>query len=278
MENAEITKRTKDQLTKEYENKGYRRSWFKGLNWRGWLDNRAKGSWLEFVLVRTMLFALIFLVTLLIIMPFVFKYHLNVDTEEIIDYSKWVLTALLAAFGAWIGAGSAYFFGKENLIASNKSTQDALKLQMDSSKARSLVLDIHPMNLNPSFQFNLDSDVEEVLKKLGENVDYWFVPIIENGRLKDTVHTEAFWRYRQQNEGGKVKDVIKYIEEENSLQQKRTKLHGFFVEVKMDDLVQEVSDKMSKNHATVGIVCDKDDKPTHCFSINDLRSFRLGSR
>jgi len=277
MENKEKIKKTKDQSTMEHENNRKRGSGLKNWNWRGWLNNRAKESWLEFVLVRTMLFSLIFLVALLIIMPFLFKYYLDVDHTEIIDYSKWVLTALLAAFGAWIGAGSAYFFGKENLIASNKSTQEALKLQIDSSKVRSLVMDIHPMDLNPSFQFNLDSDVEEVLKKLEENVDYWFVPIIENGRLKDTVHTEAFWRYRQINKEGKVKDVIKYIEEEDSLQQKRTKLHGFFVKVKMDDVVHEVAEKMNKNHATVGIVCDNEDKPTHCLSINDLRSFRLGS-
>ena len=250
------------------------RSWSKGLNWRGWLSNRAKDSWLEFVLVRTMLVILMVLVTLLIVLPFL----IGSDTTEIaaiIDYSKWVLTALLAAFGAWIGAGAAYFFGKENLIASNKSTQEALKLQRASANENAMISDMHPMPLNPSFQFKLDSNIEEVLNKLGENVDYWFVPVIENGKLMDIVHTEAFWRFQQKNESGTVKDVIDYID--NQLKQKSTKLHGFYITTRMDELVSNASDCMSRNHATVGIVCDKNEKPTHCFSSGDLRSFKFGS-
>lgn len=238
--------------------------------------SRSRPSWLEFALVRTMLLALIFLATLLIILPFIIKSDDAVVNEEIIDYSKWVLTALLAAFGAWIGAGAAYFFGKENMIASNKSTQDALKLQAGSVKNNAHVLDIQPTALNPSFQFQLGSTIDSVMKQLENNVDYWFVPVIENGKLIDTVHTEAFWRYRQKNpKDGTVADVIEFIAKE--FQQKKTKLHGFYLRVKMDDLVREVSDTMNKEHASVGIVCDKEEKPTHCFSKSDLKSFKLGS-
>ena len=124
------------------------------------------------------------------------------------------------------------------------------------------------------------------MKKLGENVDDWFVPVVDNEKLKDTIHTEAFWRYykdkyekdkQKKNEEPKVKDVIEYIEASKELEQKRKKLHGFFLEVKMDDSIREVSDMMNRKDASVGIVCDKESKPTHCFSRKDLRSFQLGS-
>lgn len=239
-------------------------------------------SKLEFFLVICMLISLTLLVILLIVLPIIVK-----DQKEFIDYSKWVLTALLGAFGAWIGAGAAYFFGKENLRLSSESTKEALEIQKDSLKDRSelaLIKDINLTPFNPSFIFSLDSDVKETLDKLGENVDYWFVPVVEKERLKDTIHTEAFWRYfkteyeeKKKKEEPKIKDVIEYIDTSKELEQKRKKLHGFFLEAKMGDLVKDISDMMDRKDASVGIVCDKEGRPTHCFSRKDLRSFQLGS-
>lgn len=242
-------------------------------------------SRLEFLLVMFMLLSLTVLVVLIVILP------TKIDSKELkdfIDYSKWVLTALLAAFGAWIGAGAAYFFGKENLRLNNQSTQQALEIQRDTAKNRpelELVKNINLTPISPNFKFSLDTNVMEVLAKLGENVDYWFVPVVEKEKLKDTIHTEAFWRYfkeeydgykQSKNEEPKIKEVIDYIEANKNLEQKRKKLHGFFLEVKMDDLLQEVSKKMDIGEKSVGIVCDQENKPTHCFSKKDLRSFLLG--
>jgi hypothetical protein len=244
-------------------------------------------SSLEFKLVHYMLISLTTLIIILVVLPSFVKGS-DDQKKELIEYSKWVLTALLAAFGAWIGAGAAYFFGKENLRLNNESTEAALRIQKDPTKARSesaLVKDINLTPFDPSFKFSLDTKVQAVLDELGQNVDYWFVPIVENEKLKDTVHTEAFWRYcRDEAEKGqkekkaepKVKDVIEYIDANAELKQKKNKLHRFFLEVAMGDSVSDISDKMHKRDASVGVVCDKDGKPTHCFSRKDLRSFQLG--
>jgi len=56
----------------------------------------------------------------------------------------------LGAFGAWIGAGAAYFFGRENMELSNKSTQDALETQQKMSKMNAVIKDINLTPLNTS--------------------------------------------------------------------------------------------------------------------------------
>jgi hypothetical protein len=112
-------------------------------------------------------------------------------------------------------------------------------------------------------------------------VDYWFVPVLEDQKMKDVIHTEALWRYINENpakdqikpEQAKLSEIIKYINEKQHT--KADKLHGFFKEVKMDDNVEMVLDTMNMSGASVGIVCNEQGKPTHCFSRKDLRSFLI---
>ena len=237
---------------------------------------------LEFTLVIVMLSSLTFIIVLLILFPIVIVNcfeNKTKDYAEFIDYSKWVLTALLAAFGAWIGAGAAYFFGKENLRLSSESTENALIIQKGLEKVQSTIRDIKPTPLNPDFTFSFDTYVEDVIKKLRERVDYWFVPIIENERLKDTIHEKAFRQYKdEEHKGKKISDLINYIKTSKKFVQIRNRFHKFFVEVSMDDSVHEVSSIMNEKNADVGIVCDKNNKPTHCFSRRDLRLFERGNK
>jgi hypothetical protein len=62
-------------------------------------------------------------------------HKVTVIDKELLEYYKWSLSALLGAFGAWIGAGAAYFFGKENLRESSRSTEAALKIQQEGLRA-----------------------------------------------------------------------------------------------------------------------------------------------
>jgi hypothetical protein len=71
-----------------------------------------------------MLGILCLLILLLLILP--------LRNGNFIEYYKWALTTLMGAFGAWIGAGAAYFFGRENLKESSESTERAMKIQQDS--------------------------------------------------------------------------------------------------------------------------------------------------
>ncbi len=230
----------------------------------------------EFKLVLWMLFFLCLLLVLLIVLPLFVK-----KPEGFIKYCKWMFTGLIGAFGAWIGAGAAYFFGKENLKLSNQSTQDALKIQQKMTKMDPSKIPLKNINLTPlntDFIFETEATINSVEKKLGENVDYWFVPILENGKMKDVLHTEALWRYRidkiNKNSTDKLSDIIGYIDTKHN--KKANKLHGFFQEFALDDTVEYALKTMNKSNASVGIVCNELGAPTHCFTRKDLRSYILG--
>ena len=236
----------------------------------------------EFRLVLWMLVSLTFLLVLLIVLPFVVRNKSN--SSDFIEYTKWVLPALLGAFGAWIGAGAAYFFGKENLELSNKSTKEALEIQRETSKTKAdkaTIEDMNPTPLNPDFKFTMDSKVDEVINELNRNVDYWFVPVLENEKVKDVIHTEALWRLFKDKtkdpEKKTLSEVIDCIEKDPDAKIKASKLHGFFQEFKMYDKVSDVHKLMRKSDVSVGIICDDQGKATHCFSRKDLRIFMLGS-
>ncbi|MFC1785677.1 hypothetical protein ACFL0J_08655 [Candidatus Neomarinimicrobiota bacterium] len=248
--------------------------------------NKDSESFLEYSLVIFMLKILLILVVLIILFPIFMVRCFEFQVEEytkFIDFSKWVLTALLAAFGAWIGAGAAYFFGSKNLRESSESTQRALEVMQNPVKSSSLVRDIKPTPLNADFTFSSDTTVKDVIEKLSKYVDYWFVPIIDNERLKDTIHKVAFLQYNKDEKvnpkkDGKISDLIKYIKDGKIEQEKRKRFNRFFAEFSMDDSVPKVSTMMYEKDAEVGIVCDKDNKPTHCFSIRDLILFERGNK
>ncbi|UCE67732.1 MAG: hypothetical protein JSU85_06930 [Candidatus Zixiibacteriota bacterium] len=250
-------------------------------------DDKSK-SGLEFALVICMLGLLTLLIIALLVLPSIVSVF-KTDIESYVEFGKWIVTALLAAFGAWIGAGAAYFFGKENLRESSRSTEQALKIQQQAIKDRfepAIIEDINPTPINPQFKFTEKNEVENVIKKLNENVDYWFVPIIEAEKLKDIIHSEAFWRYYKSDEykdkeakgaRNEIEDVIKFIESSKEVEQKKDKLRGFFLRVTMDDSVKGISNMLEIKGASVGVVCDKNGRPTHCFSRRDIQSFLLAS-
>lgn len=92
------------------------------------------GGSMEFYLIVAFLAALVGLVILILWMPADFiTGSYDATTEEIIGFKKDLLAIILTAFGAWIGAGAAYFFGRENLreavagmkAAQGRNTEDA---------------------------------------------------------------------------------------------------------------------------------------------------------
>jgi CBS domain containing-hemolysin-like protein len=239
----------------------------------------------EYKLVLWMLSSLTLLLLLLIVIPLIAPL-IGKELTEIIEYCKWIVPALLGAFGAWIGAGAAYFFGKENMMLNNESTQKALETQQKMSKMSALIKDINLTPFNPHFLFNLNSLLNDVLSKLDENVDYWFVPILDTRKEKiiDIIHTEALWRYKVENPKNKteeelrkvnISDIIDFIMDKPPGQS--SKLRGFYTIVKMDYKIEDVLNEMNRTGANVGIVCNDNDKPTHCFSRKDLQSFMIGS-
>ncbi len=235
----------------------------------------------ELRLVFWMLSSLTILVVLLIVLPFFARNEAN--NSDFIEYSKWILPALLGAFGAWIGAGAAYYFGKENLKLSNSSTKEALEIQGETSKHhadKATIYDINPTTLNPEFKFAMDSPLEDVEKELNENVDYWFIPVLEKQKIKDVIHIDALWRfYKSENNTNKdtLSKLIEYIDNDPLVKDKLSKLHGFFNVFRMDDKVIDSYIMMKDNNVILGIVCDERGNATHCFVRRDLKVFMYAS-
>jgi hypothetical protein len=150
---------------------------------------------------------------------------------------------------------------------------DTLKTNVE----KYIIEDIHPMALNPKFKFFPKDPVQKVLDGLNDNPEYWFVPILQDGNIKDIIHHEAFWRYKGDHlddlQKANVNSIIKYIESE--LKDIKGKLLGFYIIAKLTDKITVTLDRMKTENATVGIICDESGKPTHCISRKDLRSFLL---
>jgi hypothetical protein len=74
----------------------------------------------EFLLVVVMLFVLLLLVLLILWAP-IPNVSSDAEATMALDYRKNILTVIITAFGAWVGAGAAYYFGRENLREASQS-------------------------------------------------------------------------------------------------------------------------------------------------------------
>jgi hypothetical protein len=233
-------------------------------------------------LVVIMLLILAGLALLTISLPYLVLYFHPSDTKdlaafskELADYSKWALSVLLGAFGAWIGAGAAYFFGKENLKESSRSTESALRIQRDAlvgSRLGEQVKDMDLTAINSNFIFDTKSQKNTVVDGLKDLLGYWFVPIVDatTGALKDVIHARVFW-----GPASTDNPTIEAITAELDKKDETRKLHGagFYIEISLDDKIGDVYNLMTKKRAEVAIVVDASKKPTHCVSKMDLRAF-----
>jgi len=222
---------------------------------------------LAFVLVVIMLGILCFLVVVLICVA-----AKNPD-DKILEFSKWGFSSLIGAFGAWIGAGAAYFFGRENFIESSRSTKEALEIQRESfqnAKKKERMRDLTLRAMNIEFMFNSDKTKTDVIIKLDNYPDYWWVPVMDKearGILVDIVHARVFWD-KEVKDDQIISDILKAIDKDSD----KSKLHGpeFFLSVSPDDKISEVLDRMKKSGAAIGVVVDVKGKPSYCFTRQDI--------
>jgi hypothetical protein len=72
----------------------------------------------------------------------------NISSKEILDYRKEIIAIILTAFGAWIGAGSAYFFGRENMKEATKNFISMQELSTRGMLKTVYVKDVPPDTLD----------------------------------------------------------------------------------------------------------------------------------
>jgi hypothetical protein len=114
--------------------------------------------------------------------------------NDVFEYRRTILAVIITAFGAWVGAGAAYFFGRENL---REATRNMLQMREPSAKDRlrkTPVREIPPLPLD--WRPTEKAKLKEVHARLTERPDYWFIPVFDDkGGLVTVLEEEAFWRY-----------------------------------------------------------------------------------
>lgn len=197
------------------------------------------------------------------------------DNKDFIEYSKWLFSGLITAFGAWIGAGAAYLFGKENLAESSRSTEAALKIQHDglqNANSQDRIKDLALTTMNKDFMFKRETSSKDIATALEQHADYWWVPVLDNegnGILEDVIHARVFWRQSSPlAEGSPLSSLLEEISKDESL----SKLHGpsFFIKAAPNDKIADTVRKMSSTGAVIGIVVDDKGKPSYWFTKQNL--------
>lgn len=115
--------------------------------------------------------------------------------DMMLSHRKDILAIIITAFGAWVGAGAAYFFGRENLRVSADSL---LAMRNMSAKERLRQTSIKQMPPTPlEWVVKKNELIATVQSTLIAKPEYWFIPIVDEitGRLITVINEEAVWRY-----------------------------------------------------------------------------------
>jgi hypothetical protein len=199
----------------------------------------------------------------------------SMTAKDLLDYRQSILATIVTAFGAWVGAGAAYFFGRENL---REATQTILQMREPSPSERLRQTPIREIPPRPvDWLVKIGRPVGEVMDRLKKEPGRWFIPIIhEDETLVTVLEEEAVFRYVMDiYEQGKditanktMTDVLNYLEGQKELQ-KRTK--DIFVEVKLNKSAGFADDLMKDKGVKLGIITNENGKPTHFITTDDLR-------
>jgi hypothetical protein len=157
----------------------------------------------EFRLVVRFLTALTFLVALIMWMPADYiTGSYETKPEDVIEFKKELLAILLTAFGAWIGAGAAYFFGRENLREAYQGMKSLQRRSPTEILQSTLIKDLPPRGIEYSVK---PSDTFKAVKeRLWKEQSRWFfIYTNKDGEFIAAIHEEEIWRMRA--------DVSEYV-------------------------------------------------------------------
>lgn len=146
----------------------------------------------EFRLLTWLLASLMLLVLFVLLVP---VSTLGIKSNQVADFRSNTLAVLLTAFGAWVGAGVAYYFGRENLKDAAKSM-----LAMRNATPREQLFELTVANSNPrsiTQTFGLNRSMADLEAALVDDADEWFLVIVKADDLSlvTVVHAELVWRF-----------------------------------------------------------------------------------
>ena len=189
----------------------------------------------------------------------------------IYEYRKDLLSLILTAFGAWVGAGAAYFFGRENANALLKMKEGSPRERLNSAK-------VSEMPLRPLDIVVKETDpLQPVVERLKSDNKLWFVTVIDNqGKLLDVIHKEGIWRYVVDHAAdvptATVGTVRSFLAADESL---KKNFLGIYVPVKTEMTTGEAHDLLSQRDVFIAVVVNGDGRPMQFFDTGDVRKFLL---
>ena len=235
-------------------------------------------------MVIYMLSTLALLVFLILIIPPLAFTGVGLDAlkdlaKDCLEYRKTLLSIILTAFGAWVGAGAAYYFGRENMAEASRSLLAMREPSPQERLRRTSIRLIPPRPLD--WQVKSSEDLKTVVDKLRTETGKWFIPIVkDDGTLEDVIHEDTVWRMVDAESAGgipyadimnkKVSDVLDFVKK-----QKLERLMGIYVPVNLDKSAGDAYDLMKTKNVYLAIIVDETGKPTHFIDTGDVRRLLL---
>lgn len=234
----------------------------------------------EFLLVLTMLLVLLGLVLIIMLAPLP-NATVDVEIESAMEYRQNLLTVIITAFGAWVGAGAAYYFGRENLETAAQSLLQMRGLTPQERLRQTPISQVPPRPID--WVVSTDAKINDVVEKLKNEPGRWFIPITENDKFKTVIKEEAIYRFIQtksetdEEAWSKIKDhtvseAITFLDTDNALKERT---YDVYVSAKLDDSAAQINEEMEKKGITLAIITDEKAKPIQYITTADIRRVLL---
>ncbi len=201
------------------------------------------------------------------------------------DFSD-ILALTFGTFGAWIGAGAAYFFGRENL---KSATESMLKITRTSKDILSGIT-IKEMNPRKIQTFKLSDKLADVLDWLKKDIWQFILAVTdEKDKFRYAIGEEAVYRYVMKEFKANVSETAGQVDQKigeqtlkNLLEyyqsQDDEKLRGlteYAAEISENITAAEASEKIEKSKKLCGVILNAERKPTGYITTNDIRRFMM---
>jgi hypothetical protein len=228
---------------------------------------------------RHLLLVIVLVAALLITEGLVFGFMKN--TADFKD----ILALTFGTFGAWIGAGAAYFFGRENL----KSATDSM-LQISGKTPGEILSKTKIKDMNPRTvkTLRLTDPVVKALEWVQQEIKKYLIAIVnEDNKFVCAISDEAVITYayaqlkdnKDINTGNQtLNDLVEYFKQKQNTNEDC----GYFIKyaVQLDEnmTVAEANAAIEKGDTTyIGVILNAQKQPVGYLTTNDIRKLLVHS-
>jgi CBS domain-containing protein len=197
---------------------------------------------------------------------------------------KDVMALTFGTFGTWIGAGAAYFFGRENMRTATDSLLRMSGRTPSEILAATTLRDMKPRAIPGTF--SIDNGADKLIEWFNKNVESYFAVIVDNdGKYQNTLNEEAAYRfinYEAETQSGKTYSEIKETFKEKRVQDiiefiksQKTKEIQYLIEYAIplseETKASVANEKLEKSDKRLAIVMDAQNRVTGYITTSDIR-------